>query len=66
MENETIMKPEMVDELLDDIGFNSPEVREATRQYCLKLIDFGGMEYGTLNCNASSFVDGYEACLNRS
>ena len=59
----TIMKPELVDALLEDMDIPSAEAREATKKYCLEMIDFGDMECGDMLCAALTFVDGYGACL---
>jgi len=64
--NNTMMRPELVNPLLEDIGFESPEEREATKKFCLGALDVGDITCGDLNTMAASFADGYQACLQRS
>ncbi len=63
MNNNTVMTPELVEPLLDDMGFEAPEAREATRKHSLAAIDAGEITWGVLNASASAFAEGYETCL---
>ena len=61
MENETIMCPELVNDLIADIGLSTPEVKEATRNYCLDFLEIGGeITWGDMSWMANCFSTGYE------
>ena len=73
MDNDSLMKPEMLPEkldiLLDEVmGFDNPEARAATREFCLEAIDDMSPDFetvGDLNVMAATYAEGYEACLKK-
>jgi hypothetical protein len=73
---EAIATPVLVEAMIKDMGIESPEIREATEQYCLdyiegwnKLIDdpeSDGVPLRELEGLSNAFIDGYEAVLKRN
>jgi len=55
------MRLELLDPLLDDIGFNFDEERSATKNYCLGMLKVGDMTWGLMNIMAATFADGFVA-----
>ncbi len=62
----TMVEGCMLDLVLDEMGFVSNGVRQATRKYCLTLIQDANMTVKELRSCAATFADGYEACLRES
>lgn len=69
------IKPEDVDKLLDDIGFEFPETRTPAKEYCLQYIkdinegtdtpELDGVKERELDPVAVAFIVGYETCLEK-
>ena len=57
----------LVKPMLDDMGVDDTEIREATRKWALRLINDDGasldLTMGDLQSRAWDWVDGYEQCL---
>ena len=58
-----VRSQDLIEYMLDDMGFKSQEVRDATRRHCLDRIEFCRISYGNLNVAASDFAQGYEEAL---
>jgi len=73
---EAIATPVLVEAMIEDMGIESPEIKEVTKEYCLdyiegwnKLIDDSesdGISISELNQFSWAFIDGYEAALKRN
>ncbi len=62
-DDNTVVEACMLDLILDEMGFSLNGVRQATRKYCLNLIQDTNMTVKELRSCAATFADGYDACL---
>ena len=61
----TMAIPELLDFMLDDMGFDNLEVRTAAKKWSAEILNAFDDEvpFSDIQVEASAFVDGYEACL---
>ena len=63
-QTQILATPELLELMLDDMGFEDEHIREATREFCLDKVR-AGIELNYLQVCASCFAQGYEEYLSR-
>ena len=63
MENNTIMTPELIEPLLEDMGDSEP-IRSVLRNRALEMLTWGEITMGELNVALNDFAEGYEARIS--
>lgn len=62
-DDSTVVEACMLDLLLDEMGFGTDNIRQATRKYCLGMVQDTDMTVKELRSCAATFADGYDTCL---
>lgn len=73
---EAVATPVLIEAMIQDIGIENPEIREAAREYCLNYIkgwnelfvdpETDGISVSDLDCYVEAFIKGYEAALKQT